>query len=67
MHDGILMVKAINSMLKVSKQKNSKCSCFWRAAVEHKSEDISVCDTQRLGQQKPVKGTLLGYRLPVRR
>jgi len=65
MHDGILMVKAINSMLPVSSPKDSKCSRFWRAAVKHKSEDASVCYTQRLGQQKPVKGTLLAHRLPV--
>ena len=65
MHDGILMVKAINSMLPVSSPKDSKCSRFWRAAVKHKSEDASVCYTQHLGQQKPVKGTLLAHRLPV--
>jgi len=67
MHDGILMVKAINSMLPVSKLKNSKCTRFWRAAVKRKSEDTSVCDTQRLGQLKPVKGTLRAHRLPVQR
>jgi len=60
MHDCILMVRVINSMLPVSSPKNSKCSRFWRAAVEHKSEDISVCDTQHLRQQKREKEALPG-------
>jgi len=66
MHDGILMVKAINSMLPVSKEKNSKCSRFWRTVVPHKAGKISAFDTQRLGLPDPVKGTLLWYRFPVR-
>ena len=57
------MVKAIESILPVSKQIIPSASASG-AAVEHNSEDISEWDTQRLGQQKPVKGTLLGTSCP---
>jgi len=55
MHDGILMIKAINSMRPVSNPKNSEFSHLWRAAVEQESEKVSVGD---VAQRIPAKGIL---------